>query len=207
MPNGHTPQSDAARDAATQRKLARFLDAFARIGSARKAAKAVRMSTSTVYTARRTDPEFAAAWERIVDAQIDEVEASLYQQAIGVKVEAVRLALPRTVCHLLWPWQGFRPVARSAAPDRADGRQRQVSRTARRPRRDDRGDDRVGDALRREAAALAAVHARTPGGLRGAPRVLFCDDRSGGWALGEGGPPCPHNHLKSPNLRSQLRYL
>ncbi len=43
----------------------------------------------------------------------------------------------------------------------------------------------VHDALRREAAALAAVHARVPGGLRGAPRVLFCDERSGGFALGE----------------------
>ncbi len=41
------------------------------------------------------------------------------------------------------------------------------------------------DALRREAAALNAVHARVPGGFRGAPRVLFCDERSGGLALGE----------------------
>ncbi len=41
------------------------------------------------------------------------------------------------------------------------------------------------DALRREAAALGAVHARVPGGLPGAPRVLFCDERSGGLALGE----------------------
>jgi Phosphotransferase enzyme family len=40
-------------------------------------------------------------------------------------------------------------------------------------------------ALEREAAALAAVHARIPGGLKGAPRVLFCDQRSGGLALGE----------------------
>jgi len=43
----------------------------------------------------------------------------------------------------------------------------------------------VHDALRREAAVLGAVHARMPGGLRGAPRVLFCDERSGGLALGE----------------------
>ena len=43
----------------------------------------------------------------------------------------------------------------------------------------------VHDALRHEAAALGAVHARVPGGLRGAPRVLFCDERSGGLALGE----------------------
>ena len=43
----------------------------------------------------------------------------------------------------------------------------------------------VHDALRHEAVALAAVHARLPGGLRGAPRVLFCDERSGGLALGE----------------------
>jgi hypothetical protein len=40
-------------------------------------------------------------------------------------------------------------------------------------------------ALRREAAALATVHARVPGGLRGAPRVLFLDERSGTLALGE----------------------
>jgi aminoglycoside phosphotransferase (APT) family kinase protein len=40
-------------------------------------------------------------------------------------------------------------------------------------------------ALRHEAAALAAVHAHVPGGLRGAPQVLFCDERSGRLALGE----------------------
>ena len=41
------------------------------------------------------------------------------------------------------------------------------------------------DGLRREAAALAMAHARVPGGLSGAPRLLFCDERSGGLALGE----------------------
>ncbi len=40
-------------------------------------------------------------------------------------------------------------------------------------------------ALRREAAALAAVHRRRPEPLPGAPRVLFCDERSGGLALAE----------------------
>jgi hypothetical protein len=39
-------------------------------------------------------------------------------------------------------------------------------------------------ALRREASALNAVHARTPG-LRGAPRVLFCDGLNGVPALAE----------------------
>lgn len=40
-------------------------------------------------------------------------------------------------------------------------------------------------ALRREAATLAAVHALTPGGLTGAPKVLFVRDWQGGVALGE----------------------
>ena len=39
--------------------------------------------------------------------------------------------------------------------------------------------------LLREASALTAVHTRTSGGVRGAPRVLFCDDRSGPLALVE----------------------
>ena len=43
----------------------------------------------------------------------------------------------------------------------------------------------VHEGLRREAAALATVEARMPGGHPGIPRLLFCDDRSGGLALGE----------------------
>ena len=86
MANGHTPASDAARARATQKKLARFLDAFARIGSVKKACKAIGISSSTPYAARRTDPAFARQWDAIVEAQIDEVEASLYQQAIGIAV-------------------------------------------------------------------------------------------------------------------------
>jgi hypothetical protein len=41
------------------------------------------------------------------------------------------------------------------------------------------------EGLRREAGALDAVHARTPGGVRGAPRVLFCDSSAGPLALAE----------------------
>ena len=41
------------------------------------------------------------------------------------------------------------------------------------------------DGLRREAVALAAVAARAPGGHPGVPRLLFCDERSGGLALAE----------------------
>ncbi len=43
----------------------------------------------------------------------------------------------------------------------------------------------AGDGLRREAVALAAVAAQAPGGYPGVPRLLFCDERSGGLALGE----------------------
>ncbi len=43
----------------------------------------------------------------------------------------------------------------------------------------------VHDSLRREAGVLSALHRRVPGGLAGAPRVLFCDERSGDLALGE----------------------
>ena len=43
----------------------------------------------------------------------------------------------------------------------------------------------VHDALRREAAVLRAVHGRLPNGLPGAPRVLFCDEQSGGLTLCE----------------------
>lgn len=52
-------------------------------------------------------------------------------------------------------------------------------------------------ALQREAHALAGVHARTPG-LRGAPRLLFCDDVSGVPAVAE-------TALPGRPLFSQLR--
>ena len=41
------------------------------------------------------------------------------------------------------------------------------------------------DGLRREEVALAAVAARAPRGHPGVPRLLFCDEQSGGLALGE----------------------
>ena len=47
------------------------------------------------------------------------------------------------------PYRRQLGLARPGAPDRADGRERRFRRAARRPRRDDRGDARVGDALGR----------------------------------------------------------
>ena len=86
MPSGSTRASDAARNAATERKLARFLVAFRRIGAVKKACRAVGLSSWVAYDRRKSDPEFARQWDAIVEAQLDEVEASLYQQAIGIEV-------------------------------------------------------------------------------------------------------------------------
>jgi hypothetical protein len=63
-------------------------------------------------------------------------------------------------------------------------------------------------ALHREARVLAVVHGRAPGGLRGAPRVLFCDDRSGVLALAETAlPGRPLFSLLQPSRYREIAML
>ena len=57
-----------------------------------------------------------------------------------------------------------------AAADRADERERGVGRAARRPRRDDRGDDRVGDALRASSPRRPASATTGSSSARRCPR-------------------------------------
>ncbi|WP_419813836.1 hypothetical protein [Glacieibacterium sp.] len=47
-----------------------FLDALARLGTMKAAAAAAGVSPDSIYHARRTDPEFAAAWQAITGAPL-----------------------------------------------------------------------------------------------------------------------------------------
>jgi hypothetical protein len=86
MPNGHTPAGDAARAARTAKLKARFLEVYSEIGAAKKAAKRIGICTSTPWQWRAEDPAFAAAWEEIRDRQTEDVEATLYELAVGIDV-------------------------------------------------------------------------------------------------------------------------
>jgi hypothetical protein len=77
-----TAAGDAAVAARTARLKARFLEAYAEIGAAKKAA----ICTSMPWQWKAADPAFAAAWEEIRHHQTEDVEASLYQLAIGIDV-------------------------------------------------------------------------------------------------------------------------
>jgi len=69
------------RDGTAKRK-AQFLKIFAETGSVTVATIAIKSWRSNVYKWRREDPEFAAAWQEIWDATVDELETSMMQRAI-----------------------------------------------------------------------------------------------------------------------------
>lgn len=52
-------------------------------GSVQAAADAVGIARGTAYSARETDPDFAAAWDEAKDAAIDDAEALLFSLAMG----------------------------------------------------------------------------------------------------------------------------
>lgn len=58
----------AGRQRLTAERIARFLAALARHGNAARAARAAGVGRQTVYDARRTDEQFAAAWASAVAA-------------------------------------------------------------------------------------------------------------------------------------------
>lgn len=60
----------------------RFLKHFAETRSVARALELTPVDRSTAYTARKTDPEFGAAWLEVEDAMVDEMEAEAYRRAV-----------------------------------------------------------------------------------------------------------------------------
>ena len=61
----------------------RFIEALTVHGTVYHAAKAAGVSRQTVYRWREEDPEFADRWDEAIENAVDEVESTIYQQAVG----------------------------------------------------------------------------------------------------------------------------
>ena len=59
----------------------KFLEHLRKCGNASQASKAAGVGRSTAYEHRKTNPEFAAAWEETEQVAIDELETTLFQRA------------------------------------------------------------------------------------------------------------------------------
>ena len=70
------------RDKRDSRKK-RFIEALTLNGTVYHAAKAAGVSRQTVYRWREEDAEFAGLWEEAIENAVDEVENTIYQQAVG----------------------------------------------------------------------------------------------------------------------------
>ena len=67
---------------ATAKKTA-FITALRETGIVRRACERAEIDRPTVYLWRQSDPEFKAAWEDALEDATDEVEHSLYDQAVS----------------------------------------------------------------------------------------------------------------------------
>ena len=65
------------------RQKKRFIEALTLKGTVYHAAKAAGVSRQTVYRWREEDPEFAQLWEEAIENDVDEVESTIYHQAVG----------------------------------------------------------------------------------------------------------------------------
>lgn len=70
------------RDKRDSRKK-RFIEALTLNGTVFHAAQAAGVSRQTVYRWRQENPEFADLWEEAIENAVDEVESTIYQQAVG----------------------------------------------------------------------------------------------------------------------------
>jgi hypothetical protein len=61
----------------------RFIDALTEQGTVYHAAQAAGVSRQTVYRWREEDPAFADLWEEAIENAVDEVESTIYHQAVG----------------------------------------------------------------------------------------------------------------------------
>src|SRR6185369_2077612 len=65
------------------RQKKRFIEALTAQGTVFHAAQAAGISRQTAYRWQRDDPEFADQWEEAHENAVDQVESTIYQQAIG----------------------------------------------------------------------------------------------------------------------------
>ena len=61
----------------------RFIDALAEQGTVLHAARAAGVSRMTAYRSRQDDREFASRWDEAIENAVDQVESTIYQQAVG----------------------------------------------------------------------------------------------------------------------------
>jgi hypothetical protein len=61
----------------------RFIDAITAQGTVYHAAQAAGISRWTAYRWRQDDPEFADQWDEALENAVDQVESTIYQQAVG----------------------------------------------------------------------------------------------------------------------------
>ncbi len=74
-------KGQTARTARQKRWPPRFLAALEQCGCVTTACKVVNKGRRTAYDLRDKDPEFAAAWDEIVDRELDQLEASAMKRA------------------------------------------------------------------------------------------------------------------------------
>ncbi|HZL98655.1 MAG TPA: hypothetical protein VFD43_00255 [Planctomycetota bacterium] len=92
-----------AQEAAPRRRRLRvwkpgFLAALEKSRSVTHACEAVRMSRTGAYDARDGDPEFAAAWDRLVNARVDVLTDSMFERAtVGARQVVYDRGRRRTV--------------------------------------------------------------------------------------------------------------
>ena len=70
------------RDKRDSRKK-RFIEALTLNGTVYHAAQAAGVSRQTAYRWREEDPEFADLWDEAIQNAVDEVENTIYHQAVG----------------------------------------------------------------------------------------------------------------------------
>lgn len=66
----------------TSKRRERFLRALTSHGVVKHAAAAAGITRQTAYTWRKTDPEFAEAWESALEDGVDELEAEAKRRAL-----------------------------------------------------------------------------------------------------------------------------
>lgn len=75
-----------------------FLAALAKSRSVTHACEAARISRNTAYDAREPDPEFAAAWDRLINARVDVLTDSMFERAtVGARQVVYEKGRRRTI--------------------------------------------------------------------------------------------------------------
>jgi hypothetical protein len=71
--------------AITSEEKERFLEALGKTFNVSRSAELISRNRSSLYKLRETDPEFAAAWEEVVERCLDDVEQVVFERALEGK--------------------------------------------------------------------------------------------------------------------------